>query len=288
MEGWIALHRSIVDHWVWRSNYHTKRWIDLLFLAAWNERDVDLGKRTIHLLRGQLITSTRQLMGRWRTNTSTTLDFLKSLEKSGMITRQRTGNLTIITICNYDRYQVPSGFIKEQSENGAECDPEIRSKPPAFRSENTTQKSPSGSTGNDASQPHNGVIHAVTIEQNNNINNKSLISLSEREEKFFEEVKASQSYIEGVAKNHSLSIEDALAMLDKFFGYISTVTHWHDDVADFKDHFYKWLERKLESKRQNGTGKQKPGDGDAPKDKYAARRGTDVGDKKESDYHTSF
>ena len=284
MEGWIAIHRSIRNHWVWRNYFYARRWLDLIFLAEWKDRDVALGKRTIRLNRGQILTSTRQLMALWHTNTTTVLDFLRMLEDNEMITRRRSGNVTIITISNYDKYQLlplrPNMSEERVAETGATNN--------GFSSENPRQKTTLESDRNEASEQDQGVTLAVTTEENNNINNNPLISLDECEQNLFEEVKASQFFIENTAKNHSLSIEDTLKMLEEFFGYTSTVQHLHKDLADFKDHFYKWLTRRLETKPKDGNRKQKPSGGKSAQDKYAARRGTDVGGKSESDYGSSF
>lgn len=288
MEGWIALHRSIMSHWVWRSHYHAKRWIDLLFLAAWNDHDVDLGSRKVHLIRGQFITSTRQLMALWKTNTTTVLEFLRALEKSNMITRKRSGNMTIITICNYNKYQGPN----PDAETPVLPTPNAPTNPCANLGVKPTQETGNSEGENSSEVQHLRVTPAVTIEQNNNINknnNNSHLSPDEREKLFFEEVKSAQVYLEGVAKNFSLSVEETLVWLEKFFGYVTTVGKLHTDSSDFKDHFYKWIDRKLETVKQYGTRRQKTEGGKAgTQDKYAARRGTDVGDKKASDYGGSF
>lgn len=283
MEGWIIIHRSIQNHWIWKNYFYARRWQDLIFLAQWKDSDVDLGKRTIHLKRGQFLTSTRQLMALWHTNTTTVLDFLRVLEKNEMITRKRSGNVSIITICNYDKYQL----APMRSYMEAKSDPKMHPNPPVNQSENSFPKTPPESSKSYGRKQDHGVTNAVPSEENNNINNNSL-SLSEREEKILEEAKASQSYIEIVAKNHLISIEETLKNLDIFFGYISAVQHWHNDASDFKDHFYKWLTKKLETSIQNENRKQRPKGHTQAHDKYKARRGTDVGDKTASDYGGSF
>lgn len=106
MIGWIALYRTITDHWVWNtSSRRLQRWIDLLFLASWKERNVGFGNIIVHLERGQIVTSVRQLMGRWRTNNSTVTTTLKLFEDNGMITCERGRNMTIISVVNYNKYQ---------------------------------------------------------------------------------------------------------------------------------------------------------------------------------------
>ena len=278
MKGWIILHRSVMDHWVWLSEKHFKRWIELIFLASWEDKTLDFGNKQIRIKRGQFATSYRQLQFRWNTSPSGVQSFLKMLQKSKMIKFRNSNNeMTIVTILNYDKYQSEK-FWEDLDE----------------------EESAAGQLSDDDSEPQNPPQVSVTpqndMERNQEqteinkrieINNNSL-SLEERERIFFEGVKASQIYMENVAKNHSLSIEETLKRLEEFFGYVSTVQHWHNDEADFRDHFYKWITRKLETAGNDGNRKQKNGGGQSTQDRYAARRGTDVGDKKSTDYGGSF
>lgn len=278
MKGWIILHRSVMDHWVWLSEKHFKRWIELIFLASWEDKTLDFGTKQIKIKRGQFATSYRQLQYNWNTSPSGVQSFLKMLQKSKMIKYRNNNNeMTIITILNYDKYQSEK-FWEDKDEDYGQM--ETISENDSV-TQNPSQVSDTPQNDMERNQEQ------TEINKRKEVNNNSL-SLDERERSFFEEVKASQIYMENVAKNHSLSIEDTLKKLEEFFGYISTVQHWHNDVADFRDHFYKWITRKLETAGKDGNRKQKTGGGQSTQDKYAARRGTDVGDKKSTDYGGSF
>ena len=278
MKGWIILHRSVMDHWVWLSEKHFKRWIELIFLASWEDKTLDFGTKQIKIKRGQFATSYRQLQYNWNTSPSGVQSFLKMLQKSKMIKYRNNNNeMTIITILNYDKYQSEK-FWEDKDEDYGQMES-------ISENDSVTQNPPQVSDTPQNDMERNQ--EQTEINKRKEVNNNSL-SLDERERSFFEEVKASQIYMENVAKNHSLSIEDTLKKLEEFFGYISTVQHWHNDVADFRDHFYKWITRKLETAGKDGNRKQKTGGGQSTQDKYAARRGTDVGDKKSTDYGGSF
>ena len=278
MKGWIILHRSVMDHWVWLSEKHFKRWIELIFLASWEDKTLDFGTKQIKIKRGQFATSYRQLQYNWNTSPSGVQSFLKMLQKSKMIKYRNNNNeMTIITILNYDKYQSEK-FWEDKDEDYGQM--ETISENDSV-TQNPSQVSDTPQNDMERNQEQ------TEINKRKEVNNNSH-SLDERERSFFEEVKASQIYMENVAKNHSLSIEDTLKKLEEFFGYISTVQHWHNDVADFRDHFYKWITRKLETAGKDGNRKQKTGGGQSTQDKYAARRGTDVGDKKSTDYGGSF
>jgi hypothetical protein len=75
-------------------------WMDLISQARWKPQG--------GLQRGQLRTSIRFLAARWNWGKDRVLTFLRDLENSGSVTRQQAGRSgSILTICNYDRYNPP-------------------------------------------------------------------------------------------------------------------------------------------------------------------------------------
>ena len=107
-QGWIRLHRKIQDHWLYKEKRKFSRfeaWIDLLMMANHKDNKFLLGNELIEVNRGQLVTSELKLMERWRWGKSKLRDFLKLLEEDGMIVRKSDRKKTVITICNYSKYQ---------------------------------------------------------------------------------------------------------------------------------------------------------------------------------------
>lgn len=106
MAGWIKINRKIIEHWLWQDAERLKWWLDLLFMASWEERKTTHDAHLITLHRGQMVASIGYLKDRWGKNHQTILKFLKTLETEGMITRKVLYRQTaIITICNYESYQ---------------------------------------------------------------------------------------------------------------------------------------------------------------------------------------
>lgn len=106
MTGWIKINRKIIEHWLWQDAERLKWWLDLLFMASWEERKTTHDAHLITLQRGQMVASIGYLKDRWGKNHQTILKFLKTLENEGMITRKVLYRQTaIITICNYESYQ---------------------------------------------------------------------------------------------------------------------------------------------------------------------------------------
>lgn len=278
-KGFILLHRSIMEHWVWLSDKHFRRWIDLIFLASWEERTVEFSKKTITLKRGQFITSIRHLMFRWNTNASTVLEFLKTLRACKMIGFRSFSDMTVITILNYDKYQSEKFWEDSESIEQLNLDSDT-----VKESQNLESK--------------NGNLES-TWERNREqkeINKrkkiiKSTITLREQEEKLFEQLNSSEIFIEDSAKNFGITKNDVHLWLEKFKQEMFTLEKWHNDFKDLRQHFYNWLRIQIDKQKQYGTARKKPSGGNnggSSQDRYAARRGTDVGDKKASDYGDTF
>jgi len=257
--GWIRLHRGIENHWIWETPKYFARWVDMLFLASWDTKTVLFNNRAVTVARGQFVTSSRMLQGRWKTNAKTVRVFLDTLEQDGMIRTATSKYMTIVSICNYDKYQTP----QNPNENPAE---------------NTTFSEQGGKREGK---------HLI-----NNINNINNISHAktrtrEEEEKLFEELKASATFRESCSAALGCAPETIDRLLGKFAGLMGAEERIHEDDADARSHFLKWAKIQIDlTQRNNGT-KNGTG-GDAAKDRYAKRRGTEPSDPRKKDYGGGF
>ncbi len=124
-QGWIALHRSIRENWIWdvdKFNYPLA-WIDLLLSANHADRTISINKNPVTILRGQFHTSIVNLSKRWHWDRKTVTAYLTKLKREEMIDYSTSPNGTTITIVNYNKYQ-PSG-IKMDSHLDNETDNEL-------------------------------------------------------------------------------------------------------------------------------------------------------------------
>ena len=104
--GWIKINREIVNHWLWSDAERLKWWLDLLFLANWDDKKVLHDSHLFTLKRGQIIASVAFLCERWEKSNKTVVKYLQMLESEKMIKREVVHRQTpIITICNYELYQ---------------------------------------------------------------------------------------------------------------------------------------------------------------------------------------
>lgn len=107
MSGWIKLHRSLRDHFLFDFNEPDKAlaWIDLLMSANHKEQTVKIKGRAFIVGRGQLCMSQVTLQKRWGMSQNKVKRFLNLLKDERMVDVQTNDLTTIITICNYEDYQ---------------------------------------------------------------------------------------------------------------------------------------------------------------------------------------
>lgn len=110
MEGYILLYRKIIDNPYYFSEpfTHSQAWIDMLLIA--NHKSGYIYKRgvKIEVKRGQIGYDSKSLSSRWKWSRGKVLRFLDELEIDQQIVQQKNNLTTLISICNYDSYQIDS------------------------------------------------------------------------------------------------------------------------------------------------------------------------------------
>lgn len=108
MEGWVSLHRRIMDHWTFEEKRTFSRfeaWIDLILSANHKDTRFPLGNEIVEAKRGEVITSELKLMDRWGWSKTKLRNFLELAEKDGMIIKKTDRKKTTIYLVNYDDFQ---------------------------------------------------------------------------------------------------------------------------------------------------------------------------------------
>lgn len=115
-DGWIKLHRSIMDHPLYHAEPFTRlqAWVDLLLMANIDRRVMLVRGVRIEVERGQVVRSKDYLAGRWRWSRSKVKRYLKLLEDEDMIVQQNTSLISKITVVNYDKFQVDERNLTQQ------------------------------------------------------------------------------------------------------------------------------------------------------------------------------
>lgn len=107
MSGWIKLHRSIQDHFIYDFSEPDKAlaWVDILLSACFQDSKVKIKSTLFTVKKGQWLVSQVTLQKRWRMSQNKVKRLLLMLKKEGMIDFEANELATIITICNYDDFQ---------------------------------------------------------------------------------------------------------------------------------------------------------------------------------------
>lgn len=111
-DGFSKSYRSKWENPIFRNLLEAGIWAWMCDTAAWKECRVRYKGEVVNLKRGQLVTSRRFISQGFCIGEQVTRTFLDHLENDGMINQQPTHSGTIITICNYEKYQA-----KENQDN---------------------------------------------------------------------------------------------------------------------------------------------------------------------------
>ena len=104
--GWIKLHRSLMQHWLYSHAELLRVWIDILLLASHREHKVLLGGSVVNVKRGSFIISKLQWAKRLKLSRPKLDRVLKMLKGDRMIEQQTCNQFTLISVVNYNRYQL--------------------------------------------------------------------------------------------------------------------------------------------------------------------------------------
>lgn len=118
MDGWFRLHRKILDNpIVCKDGEHLAVWIYLLANATYTSYDMYFSGKRITLKAGQLITGRKSIAKKLKISESKVQRILKLFENERQIEQQTTSKNRLITIKNWDKYQMTEQLIEQQLNN---------------------------------------------------------------------------------------------------------------------------------------------------------------------------
>mgnify|MGYP001069081250 CR=1 FL=1 len=118
MEGWISLHRKLLDNpIICKDSDYLSVWIFLLLSATHKEYDSILEGKRITLKKGQLITGRKSIADKLKISESKVQRILKCFENEQQIKQQTNPRNRLITILNWDKYQQLEQQTEQQLNN---------------------------------------------------------------------------------------------------------------------------------------------------------------------------
>lgn len=111
-DGFYLMHRGWQDHPVFRNEEFSRRdaFVWLIEEAAYQDRRVAMPSGEVTLRRGQIGHSIRFMAKAWKWEESRVRRFLQSLAKAKIIDAATAAGQSVVTVCNYDKYQAAPGF----------------------------------------------------------------------------------------------------------------------------------------------------------------------------------
>jgi len=107
MEGWISLHRKIVDHWIYSNTKmsNLEAWLHILLTVNHANTKCNIKNTLYYVKRGQSLKSLDTWGKEFGWDKSKVRRFFKLLESDNMIVTKSEQKTTRLTVCNYDSYQ---------------------------------------------------------------------------------------------------------------------------------------------------------------------------------------
>ena len=289
MAGWIKISREIEDHWLWQDAERMRWWIDMLFMASWEDKKVIEDTHLITIKKGQFIASVAFLCKRWGKSNKTIIKYLKLLEEDEMICREVLHRQTpVITICNYDKYQCNDDnsvqtIVHRQNDENSAYDIHTQNQ--------STNNSKSDSLGcvkdNDVQTIVHRKVHTIvhtSKEYNNNIVDDDVNTARAHEDEnlvYVEELKQSEIWLEQMQMRFRMNADEIKEKLDIFALDCRCRGTEHKNLNETRRHFNDWLRIQIESQNRNNNEANRR----KPENK---RRGSDVTASKAEDYEGAF
>ena len=105
MQGWIKLHRKLLDSAVMSKSAYFHIWVTLLLKANHKRNELIFNDRKVILEPGQMITGRKELSKLTGVHESMVQRILKYLENERQIEQQTNAKFRIVSILNWQIYQ---------------------------------------------------------------------------------------------------------------------------------------------------------------------------------------
>ena len=107
-DGFFFVNRGVFDHYLFNGEPYSQcqAWLWMIGQAAWKPRRYRAGQFLVNLERGQLCASVRHMAEKWGWSKSSVHRFLERLKTETMIGTDSGTGVLVVTICNYEKYQV--------------------------------------------------------------------------------------------------------------------------------------------------------------------------------------
>ena len=234
MTGWIKIHREITSHWIFQDAEKFKWWVDMLFLASYEDNRTLVKNQVAEVKRGQLIGSLSFFMKRWGVGKERVSNFLKLLQSHRMIDKKSDKNITIITICNYESYQDVSDNLPDNLSD--------------YNADNLPDNLPDTTKeGKEVKEINNNNSNARTREER--------LVWDETRERGFGEAFKCGGQIMALARNNRLTAGEIKEYLERYMNDRQVMNLGHQDISHFGTAFKNYVEKEMRKPKSDSQPK---------------------------------
>lgn len=265
MPRWMPVYEDDMTHWLWDNAQRYQWWLEIRFRAAKTPGMRYVGDTNIRIrvTYGEWPVTIAYLSCRWHADERAIVSFLEALEEDGLITRRKSGLITIISVCGFEKYCFNMERNEKQSANGIL--PEDLPDVPQNSIQEDMQEGKASETQAetevdmpDETRPY------LEKEKKKKITELYFESKHAHEKDFLEKLKKSDSTLESMAMSLHCEITDLIAIADDFSNATISTEDWHPTFSAFKKHFLNWARMRIKKSKDESTKKNKPAGGYTP------------------------
>lgn len=255
MPRWMPVYEDDMTHWLWDNAQRYQWWLEIRFRAAKTPGMRYVGDTNIRIrvTYGEWPVTIAYLGTRWHADERAIVSFLEALEEDGLITRRKSGLITIISVCGFEKYcfNMERDGSHEAKDNMTKELPDIpqNSIQEDLQEETETQNEMITETADQT---------LAYLDKRKNIKELFIESKRAHEEEFLEKLKKSDTALTEMAKSLHCDVTDLIPLVDDFSNATISTEDWHSTFSAFKKHFLNWARLRLKTTKNEIPTKNQP------------------------------
>ena len=251
----MPVYEDDMTHWLWDNAQRYQWWLEIRFRAAKTPGMRYVGDTNIRIrvTYGEWPVTIAYLGTRWHADERAIVSFLEALEEDGLITRRKSGLITIISVCGFEKYcfNMERDGSHEAKDNMTKELPDIpqNSIQEDLQEETETQNEMITETADQT---------LAYLDKRKNIKELFIESKRAHEEEFLEKLKKSDIALTEMAKSLHCDVTDLIPLVDDFSNATISTEDWHSTFSAFKKHFLNWARLRLKTTKNEIPTKNQP------------------------------
>lgn len=278
MSRWMPVYEDDMTHWLWDQPQRYQWWLEIRFRAATRPgvRYVGNTNYRVNVKRGEWPVTISYLSEHWHSDDGAIKSFLEALVGDGLITINKSGLVTILSVVGFERYCFQKQTSQEpySMQDPPDIDIGVLDKEDRLIDDDVgspTQDNPPTSTCNETEgvslcetdvetpvetesyPPTNIYINKNNREKKKTNTEEKIDKNKSREIGFSDQMKNSKTTLEASAMSLHCETETLIPLIEDFVQNIIVTEDWHKSLPAFKKHFLNWARLRIQNNTSNVT-----------------------------------